>query len=154
MKRYRPRFGLLTLLALPAMFALGWWARGLNYKRDVYNAAEKIAEDSGGIFIPELGMIRGRANFSARYRSLSPASKEELSRRLTYYKEAVEPTFDPPKPGVIESVKGVFSATFFGDDASPQDADSGPADDETPVDSAEIQRRIEFFRQLRDGTKP
>ncbi|MHB0958919.1 MAG: hypothetical protein ACYC0X_26570 [Pirellulaceae bacterium] len=42
MKRFRLRFGLLSLLAMPAMFALGWWARDRNYERDVYAAAEKV----------------------------------------------------------------------------------------------------------------
>jgi len=150
MKRQLPRIGLLSLLAMPTMFALGWWSRGLNYSRDVYAAAEKIPEDSGGVFIPELGVVHGRKRFSDRYNAMSPAAKAEMERRLAYYTDVIEPTFDPPKPGIIESVASLFS----GANESPQRADGvSTTEEQNTTDTAEIRPRMEFFRQMRDESR-
>lgn len=84
MRIRRPRISLLTLLLLPAMFAAGWWARGIRYERDVYIAAEYMAMDSGGIFIPEIGLFRGGKKLSQSLNSLPPEAGEELNRRIEY----------------------------------------------------------------------
>tara|TARA_R110002072_G_scaffold303100_1_gene493604 strand:+ start:18190 stop:18561 length:372 start_codon:yes stop_codon:yes gene_type:complete len=102
------------------MFALGWWTRDRNYNRDVYTAAEAIADDSGGIFVPELGTVRGGKRLVDRYRTMSPAAKAEMQRRFAYYTTVMEPTFDPPSRGIVNST----------------------------IDSTEIQERIELFRQM------
>jgi hypothetical protein len=85
MNPMKPRLSLLTLLLLPAMFALGWWVRDRNYDRDVYQAAEQTADDAGGIFIPGLGMVHGGKRLTDRYGRMSPTAKAEMDRRLAYY---------------------------------------------------------------------
>ena len=147
MKRRLPRFGLLSLLAFPAMFALGWWMRGLNYKRDVYFAAEKIAEDSGGFFVPELGTIQGRKKFVDRYRAMTPEAKAEMERRMMYYTDVVEPDFDPPQRSILESLANLFSGDrhiVLPDSKVPDASSDAP-------DAGQIQRRIERFRQMRSS---
>ena len=108
MKRFRLRFGLLSLLAMPATFALGWWVRDRNYERDVYAAAEKVAVDAGGIFIPELGIVHGGKELSNRMGSMTPQARAEMQRRLEYYDDVVAPTFDPPRPGFLERLRSLF----------------------------------------------
>ncbi|TWU59956.1 hypothetical protein Poly51_02290 [Rubripirellula tenax] len=146
MKQRLPRFGLLSLLALPAMFALGWWVRGLNYKRDVYFAAEEIAEDSGGFFVPELGTIQGRKKFVDRYRAMSPEAKAEMERRMEYYAEVIEPDFNPPQPNIIES----FSSLFSSGESVTNPSDVTLSVNGPPAqDASEIRRRIEGFLNKR-----
>ena len=161
MKRFRLRFGLLSLLALPAMFALGWWARGRNYERDVYAAAEKVADDAGGIFIPELGIIYGGKKLSNRMGSMTPQARAEMQRRLEYYDDVVAPTFDPPRPGFLESLKSLFGCGENNDScghvsAKPEDVGHGEPSEQNP-EAKDIERRPGFFRQSRgafEGTSP
>ena len=161
MKRFRLRFGLLSLLALPAMFELGWWARDRNYERDVYAAAEKVAVDAGGIFIPELGIIHGGKELSNRMGSMTPQARAEIQRRLAYDEDVVAPTFDPPRPGFLESLKSLFGCGQNNDScghvsAKPEDAGHGEPSEQHP-EAKDIGRRIEFLRQSRgasEGTPP
>lgn len=139
MKRPVSCFNLLSLLLLPAMFAIGWWTRGINYNRDVYVAAETIAWNSGGTFVPELGMILGGGDFGTRFNSMSPIARKEMDRRLEYFASEMEATFDPPKPGVIESVVSLFS-----------DSEEGTRDTLVPDgDDPDASRRdsVEAFRE-------
>ena len=123
----------------------------MNYNRDVYVAAEKIAEDSGGFFIPELGVVSVGERWSDRQNAMSPAAKVEMERRLAYYTEVMEPTYNPPKPGFIESI----TSLFFGTDELPRRAASTQTNNEsTTADASEIQRRIEFFNKMRSRTVP
>ncbi|TWT98272.1 hypothetical protein Pla52n_47820 [Stieleria varia] len=128
------------------MFALGWWTRGVNYNRDVYVAAEEIAQSSGGTYIPELGVIHGRGQFSARYNAMSPAARKEMDRRMEFFAESIEPTFSPPKPSLLQSLQSLFTFT----DDSPESGDSA-AENGEEVDPVDVQRRIEFFRRLQNG---
>ncbi len=161
MKRVRLHFGLLSLLAMPAMFALGWWARDRNYERDVYAAAEQIADDAGGVFIPELGIIRGGKDLFNRVSSMTPQARAEMQRRLEYYNSAVAPTFDPPRPGFLESLKSLFGCGQNNDScgqvsAKPEDVGHGEPSEQNS-EAKDIERRIKFLRQLRgasEGTPP
>lgn len=107
----RPRLSLVTLLLLPAMFALGWWARGINYKRDVYSAADRIALETGGVFIPEVGLFRGGKELAQRFNSMSPEAKAEMERRMEYLDEIADQYDDPklpPQPTFVTELKSGF----------------------------------------------
>lgn len=150
MKSWHLRFSLLTLLVMPAMFAMGWWVRDRNYERDVYVAAEQLADNSGGIYIPELGMLHGGRELEKRIKAMSPEANAEMARRLAYYEEVMEPDFDPPRPSLWNSITSFF----------------GISDDEEAVDDYEevgrlgpsygdshstIEDRIETFRKMRSS---
>ena len=87
MKMGKFQLRLTTLLLLPLMFAAGWWARGINYDRDVRSAIDKEALDSGGVFIPEMGIIHGNGITVTKLKAMSPEAKAEMDRRLKYYAE-------------------------------------------------------------------
>jgi len=151
MKRFRPRFGMISLLTMPAMFALGWWARDRNYDRDVYLAAEQIAGDMGGTYIPELGIITGGGGLAKKMQAMSPQAKAEMQRRLTYYEKVMEPTFHPPRPSFWDSLKSLFRVS---DEEEPQDeSEVDPwfsrkdASDSNQVDNR-IQDRIDAFPRM------
>ena len=76
---------LTSILLLPLMFAAGWWARGINYDRDVRAAIDQEALESGGVFIPEMGIVRGNGITAKKLKSMSPDAKKEMERRLKYY---------------------------------------------------------------------
>lgn len=151
MKSCRLRFSLLTLLAMPAMFAMGWWVRGRNYERDVYMAAEQIADNSGGVFIPELGMVHGGRELVKRMQAMSPEAKAEMDRRLAYYVEVMEPDFDPPRPSFLDSLRSFFGVS---DDEEAANDDEevghlGPSVFDGSQDT--VQDRIEAFRRMRSS---
>ena len=115
MKRCRLRFSLLTLMTMPAMFAMGWWVRDRNYERDVYMAAEQVADHSGGIYIPELGLLHGGQELEKRMKAMSPEAQAEMARRLAYYEEVLEPTFDPPRSSILGSLKSLIGLSDRGE---------------------------------------
>ena len=148
------RFGLFSLLAMPTMFVLGWWARDRNYDRDVYLSAAQIAHEAGGEYIPELGVIRGGRDLAKGMQAMSPQARAEMARRLTYFHEVMEPDFDPPKPSFGASLKSLF---FVGDGEKASDDSEvqfGPSPTEasdTAQNQGTIENRIEAFRRMRQN---
>ena len=60
-KKHPFRFGLLTLLACPVCFAIGWYARGLQHSSNVEDAVEKVVRDTGGFLDPDTGLLFGKS---------------------------------------------------------------------------------------------
>lgn len=87
MKMGKFQIRLPTLLLLPLMFAAGWWTRGINYDREVRAAIDQQALESGGFFVPEMGIIRGNGITAKKLQSMSPDARKEMDRRLKYYAE-------------------------------------------------------------------
>lgn len=151
MKSCHLRFSLLTLIAMPAMFAAGWWVRDRNYERDVYIAAEQVADYSGGIYIPELGMVHGGRELAKRMKAMSPEAKAEMARRLAYYEEVVEPDFDPPRPSIMDSLLSLFGVSDdeTGEDESTVDfGRSADGASDSAQNENSIQDRIDTMRRM------
>ena len=130
------------------------FARKHNYERDVYAAAEQVADDAGGVFIPELGIIHGGKRLSNRVSSMSPQAKAEMQRRLKYYTDVMAPTFNPPRPTVWSTIKALVGAGNNNDsEGTNVGVRSKDANDDEPSErtSEEIQRRLEFFRRRAGG---
>jgi hypothetical protein len=154
MKRSRFQFGLASLLAMPAMFGLGWWTRDRTYERDVYAAAEQMAAESGGVFIPDLGLFHGGQDLKNRMQSMSPQAVAELQRRLDYDTSVMSPAVGPPRPGFWASVKSLVG--LEGDDDSywrEEDFTSEGANRDTAAEQSPDGKPspVEIIRALHGG---
>ncbi len=84
------RISLLSILALPACFALGWYLREWKFERDVQTAAEKLIKQVNGEIIPDLGIVTGGRDAIDRYDELQAEQPEDKFRRKSFFDRLIE----------------------------------------------------------------
>ena len=85
--RFRFRLNILFLLAMPTMFALGWFVRGVQYEHSVQESARKVVEQYQGTYVPELGLIIGgnSTQYTKRKAEIENQTLCEVERRRTFF---------------------------------------------------------------------
>ena len=86
-KTLGPTLGACLLIGIASLaigLGIGWWARGTHWQDEINAEVERVAIESGGVFIPELNAIYAPPKAVTE---LNPERRQEvldlLGKRLT-----------------------------------------------------------------------